>query len=104
MPIDLAGPRVWRPGQGVFDGPAQQRRARLSGRWQQETIRDRAGAGLPGGWVVRGRVRRPRSRQAEDGIARSRFRARLNWYSQGQPLGRCRVRRRAERVSRLARE
>ena len=53
MPIDLAGPRVWRPGQGVFDGPAQQRRARLSGRWQQKTIRDRPGADLPGGWVVR---------------------------------------------------
>ena len=35
------------------------------------------------------------------GSARNRARARLNWFSQGQPWGRCRVRRRAERVSRL---
>ena len=32
-------------------------------------------------------------------MARSRARARLNWVSQGQRCGRCRVRRRAERVS-----
>ena len=37
-------------------------------------------------------------------MARSRARARLNWVSQGQRWGRCRVRRRAERVSRPARE
>ena len=30
--------------------------------------------------------------------------ARVNWVSQGQPCGRCKVRRRAERVSRPARE
>ena len=35
---------------------------------------------------------------------RNRVRAPVNWASQGQPLGRCRVRRRAERVSRPARE
>ncbi len=35
---------------------------------------------------------------------RCRARARLNWVSQGQRCGRCRVRRRAERVSRPARE
>ena len=35
---------------------------------------------------------------------RSRARALLNWASQGQRWGRCRVRRRAERVSRPARE
>ena len=88
MPIDLAGPRVWRPGQGVFDGPAQQRRG--------EIIRQMAAGDNQGPARRRSarrlgsprRVRRPRSRQAEDGIARSRFRARLNWYSQGQPLGR----------------
>ena len=28
----------------------------------------------------------------------------MNWVSQGQPCGRCKVRRRAERVSRPARE
>ena len=40
--------------------------------------------------------------QAGSGIARSRARARLNWVSHGQRLGRCRVNRRAERVSRPA--
>ena len=43
-------------------------------------------------------------RQAGSGMARSRARARLNFSSQGQRLGRCRVGRRAERVSRPARE
>ena len=33
------------------------------------------------------------------GMARSRARASLNWVSQGQRWGRCKVRRRAERVS-----
>ena len=42
-------------------------------------------------------------RQAGSGMARGRARARLNWVSQGQRCGRCRVRRRAERVSRPAR-
>ena len=37
-------------------------------------------------------------------MARSRAMARLNWVSQGQRCGRCRVRRRAERVSRPAKE
>ena len=36
-------------------------------------------------------------------MARSRARALLNWVSQGQCLGRCKVRRRAERVVRPAR-
>ena len=53
-----------------------------------------------GGW----RVSCDGRRQAGSGIARSRARARLNWVSQGQRCGRCRVRRRAERVSRPARE
>ena len=43
-------------------------------------------------------------RQAGSGMARSRAKARLNWVSQGQRWGRCRVRRRAERVIRPARE
>ena len=42
-------------------------------------------------------------RQAGSGIACSRARARLNCSSQGQRRGRCRVNRRAERVSRPAR-
>ena len=41
--------------------------------------------------------------QAGSGMARSRAKARLNWVSQGQRWGRCRVRRRAERVMRPAR-
>ena len=43
-------------------------------------------------------------RKAGSGRARNRARARLNWFSQGQRWGRCKVRRRAERVSRPARE
>ena len=43
-------------------------------------------------------------RQDGRGSARNRARARLNWASQGQRWGRCKVRRRAERVSRPARE
>ena len=54
---------------------------------------------LAGGWVS---VRR--RRQAGNGTARNRARAEMNWVSQGQRRGRCRVRRRAERVSRPARE
>ena len=53
--------------------------------------------GLPGEWI-----RRRRCRQAGNGRARSRARARLNWVSQGQRFGRCKVRRRAEWVSRPA--
>ena len=37
--------------------------------------------------------------QAGSGRARNRARARLNWFSQGQRWGKCKVRRRAERVS-----
>ena len=53
---------------------------------------------LSGGWVGR------RCRQAGSGMARSRAKARLNFSAQGQRSGRCRVNRRAERVSRPARE
>ena len=43
-------------------------------------------------------------RQAGNGRARNRARAPPNWVFQGQRWGRCKVRRRAERVSRPARE
>ena len=43
-------------------------------------------------------------RQEGSGKARSLARALLNWFCQGQPWGRCRVRRRALRVIRPARE
>ena len=41
--------------------------------------------------------------QGASGMARSRAKARVNWDSQGQRRGRCRVRRRAERVIRPTR-
>ena len=50
--------------------------------------------------MVRGRG----CRQEGSGRARSLARAFPNWFRQGQSWGRCRVRRRAERVSRPARE
>ena len=55
------------------------------------------------GCPVGGSVGR-RCRQAGSGMARSRAKARLNFSAQGQRSGRCRVNRRAERVSRPARE
>ena len=54
-------------------------------------------------WLAGGSVA-DRRRQAGNGRARNRARARLNWVSQGQRWGRCKVRRRAEWVSRPARE
>ena len=62
------------------------------------------GASLPGRSVGRMAGQLQTGRQAGSGRARSRARPRLNWVSQGQRWGRCRVRRRAERVSRPARE
>ena len=64
----------------------------------------RTGLARVGGdvWLSVGWLRHRRCRQAVTGIARSRARARLNWVSHGQRLGRCRVNRRAERVSRPA--
>ena len=58
------------------------------------------GASLPGRSVGRTLGQWRTGRQAGSGMARSRARARLNWVSQGQRWGRCRVSRRAERVSR----
>ena len=55
------------------------------------------------GWADGGSVADGR-RQAGSGMARSRAKARLNFSAQGQRSGRCRVNRRAERVSRPARE
>ena len=68
--------------------------------------RSRTGMARVGGDVpfAGGRVSRQRCRQAGNGRARNRARARLNWVSQSQRWGRCRVRRRAEWVSRPARE
>ena len=60
--------------------------------------RDRGGARLRGRWVSL-----QAGRQAGNGMACSRAKARLNWVSQGQRRGRCKVRRRAERVIRPTR-
>ena len=88
-------------GAGVCLHSPQGDPASVCGRWvgrdggertQQETLADQAGASWRG-----------RSVQAGSGTARSRARARLNWASRGQRWGRCRVRRRSERVSRSAR-
>ena len=70
----------------------------------QEALGERPCASLRGVWVVWWRVRRQRRRQAGNGRARNRAKARLNWVSQGQRFGRCKVSWRAERVSRPVRE
>ena len=89
---DEGGPR-W-PWRAEF-GRGQARSAPRGLTW-----RELAGtfSGPDGGSVADGR------RQAGNGRARNRARARLNWVFQGQRWGRCKVRRRAERVSRPARE
>ncbi len=87
-PCDRLGTWVGR------DGGERTRREVLADRW-----REFAGTF---GWADGGSVADGR-RQAGSGIARSRARARLNWVSQGQRSGRCRVRRRAA-LSRPARE
>ena len=56
----------------------------------------RLDAGLPGDSLARGR-RQCRGHKGS-GRARNRARAPLNWDCQGQPRGRCRVRRRALQV------
>ena len=73
-------------------------------RTQQEAFADRTGASLRGRSVGRTLGQLETGRQTGSGIARSRARAQLNWVSQGQRCGRCRVRRRAEWVIRPARE
>ena len=104
--------RFWVEGAGVCLQSPLGGLVTVCGRWagrdggeraQQETLADRTGASWRGPSVVRWVAEAPTCRQAGSGIARSRARARLNWVSQGQCLGRCKVRRRAERVSRPAR-
>ena len=67
-----------------------------------ERIRSR-GLSRPGWREIAGTLGQLQAgRQAGNGMARSRARARLNCSSQGQRRGRCKVRRRAERVIRPA--
>ena len=58
------------------------------------------------GWWMRARMVAGCRRHGQEGSGRvrNRVRAPVNWASQGQRRGKCRVRRRAERVSRPARE
>ena len=65
--------------------------------WIGASWRGRAVGRMAGQWQTR-------CRQAGNGRARNRARAPLNSASQGQRCGRCKVRRRAERVSRPVRE
>ena len=58
----------------------------------QPDSRDRGGARLRGRWVSCRLAVRPGMEWL------SRAKARLNWVSQGQRRGRCKVRRRAERI------
>ena len=67
-----------------------------------ERIRSR-GLSRPGWGEIAGTLSQLQAgRQAGNGMACSRAKARLNWVSQGQRRGRCRVNRRAERVIRPA--
>ena len=76
-----------------------------AGGGQGVSLSDRVGASWRGCSVGRMAGRRAGCRgQAGSGRARNLARARLNWFSQGQRCGRCRVSWRAERVSRPARE
>ena len=101
----------WEVGKGssvVAQGPYGRLRTLGRARWRGEDAARDTRTGwreLAGtlGWPVDGSVADGR-RQAGSGIACSRARARLNCSSQGQRWGRCRVRRRAERVIRPARE
>ena len=94
----------WRRSAGVFGGDDVGRQWLLRARWrdktQQEMLADRAGASLRGRSVGRmaGQWRSCAVRRGR-GSARNLARAPLNWASQGQRWGRCKVRRRAERVS-----
>ena len=68
-----------------------------------ERIRSR-GLSRPGWREIAGTLGQLQAgRQAGNGMACSRAKARLNWGSQGQRRGRCKVRRRAERVIRPTR-
>ena len=74
-------------------------------RWARSALRGLGWRELAGTvrWPDGGSVADGR-RQAGSGRARNRARARLNWVSQGQRWGRCKVSWRAERVSRPAME
>ena len=99
------GRGMLQPRDGDDDGQMGRRRARSSGQTVAGGTQSRAWRGSARRLSSLGGRVRPRGRRQEgSGRARSRARALLNWFSQGQLWGRCRVRRRALRVSRPARE
>ena len=69
-------------------------------RTRQEALADRGGASLRGRSIGRMAGQWQTGRQAGSGMARSRSKARLTFSPHGQRWGRCRVNRRADRVSR----
>ena len=98
MLIVSATQRGFLTGPSVGDGQDQQ--ADCTRRHAGSSLaRDSQADGETGG-----RDRRRRRGQEGSGRVRSLARAELNWFCQGQPWGRCRVRRRALRVMRPARE
>ena len=104
-PDRFAGVRGLTAAEGDVEGPRRCTRATSPGQMAAE---DGRGAGWRRSATQvsspRGRIRRQRRHQEGSGSARNRARAPVNWVSQGQCWGRCRVRRRAERAMRPARE
>ena len=87
--------RCWRPcGHGGGNSAGGRQEVPLADRvgasWRGRSVGQMAGQWQTG------------CRQVGSGRARNRARASLNWFSQGQRWGRCKVRRRAELVSRPA--
>ena len=87
--------RCWRPcGHGGGNSAGGRQEVALADRvgasWRGRSVGQMAGQWQTG------------CRQVGSGRARNRARASLNWFSQGQRWGRCKVRRRAELVSRPA--
>ena len=73
--------------------------------WREGTQQGTLATGVARGWrEIAGTLGQLQAgRQAGNGMACSRAKARLNWVSQGQRRGRYKVRRRAERVIRPTR-
>ena len=69
--------------------------------WREDTQQGTLATGVARDCGTLGQLQA--GRQAGNGMACSRAKARLNWVSQGQRRGRCKVRRRAERVIRPTR-
>ena len=102
IPRDPAGCGERASQTAVVDGRRRLSRARSAGQMTSGDMLTPAwrGTAKPADSLAGG-IRRG---QDGSGRARNRSRAKLKWFLQGQPWGRCRVRRRALRVMRPARE